>query len=213
VHEAGVAALLAWGARHRRDLPWRRSRDPWAVLVSELMLQQTQVARVVARYEEFLAELPDPAACAAASAGDVVLAWAGLGYNRRAVNLHRAARAIVDRHNGEVPDSLPDLVALPGVGPYTARAVLVFAFDRDVGLVDTNAGRFVSRALAVGPSAVARRRRWRTRRYRRVERGRGGRRCSISARSSARGASPRAGAARSRRGARGKWMGVRRPTR
>jgi A/G-specific adenine glycosylase len=148
VHEAGVAALLAWGERHRRDLPWRRSRDPWAVLVSELMLQQTQVPRVVSRYEAFLAAFPTPAACAAATTGDVVRAWAGLGYNRRAVNLHRAAGVMVEQHDGRVPDSLNALLALPGVGPYTARAVLVFAFEREVGLVDTNAGRFVARAGA-----------------------------------------------------------------
>jgi A/G-specific adenine glycosylase len=148
VHEAGVAALLAWGARHARDLPWRRSRDPWAVLVSELMLQQTQVPRVVSRYERFLEHFPTPAVCAAATTGDVVREWAGLGYNRRAVNLHRAAVAMVERHDGRVPDRLDALLALPGVGPYTARAVLVFAFDRELGLIDTNAGRFVARAAA-----------------------------------------------------------------
>jgi A/G-specific adenine glycosylase len=148
VHEAGVTALLAWGERHRRDLPWRRSRDPWAVLVSELMLQQTQVPRVVSRYEAFLACFPTAARCAAATSGDVVRAWAGLGYNRRAVNLHRAARVMVGQHDGQVPDQLDALLALPGVGPYTARAVLVFAFEREVGLVDTNAGRFVARAGA-----------------------------------------------------------------
>jgi A/G-specific adenine glycosylase len=148
VHEAGVAALLEWGEQHRRDLPWRRSRDPWSVLVSELMLQQTQVPRVVSRHAAFLGLFPTPAACAAAPAGDVVRAWAGLGYNRRAVNLHRAACAIVERHEGSVPDRLDALLALPGVGPYTARAVLVFAFERDVGLVDTNAGRFLARAGA-----------------------------------------------------------------
>jgi A/G-specific adenine glycosylase len=140
--------LLAWGARHRRDLPWRRTRDPWAVLVSELMLQQTQVPRVVPRYEAFLARFPDPVACAAAPVGDVVRAWEGLGYNRRAVHLHAAAAVVVDRHDGRLPDDLDALLALPGVGPYTARAVLVFAHERPVGLVDTNAGRFVARALA-----------------------------------------------------------------
>jgi A/G-specific adenine glycosylase len=148
VHEAGVTALLAWGEQHRRDLPWRRSRDPWAVLVSELMLQQTQVPRVVARYEGFLERFPTPAMCAESNPGDVVRAWAGLGYNRRAVNLHRAACVMVEQHDGQVPDRLDALLALPGVGPYTARAVLVFAFERELGLVDTNAGRFVARAGA-----------------------------------------------------------------
>lgn len=145
-------ALTAWWERHgRHDLPWRSTKDPWAVLVSELMLQQTQVARVVPRYGAFLERFPTPAACAAAGPGDVVRAWAGLGYNRRAVNLHRCATAVVERHGGELPSTLDELLALPGVGPYTARAVLVFAHERDVGLVDTNAGRFVARALAGRP--------------------------------------------------------------
>lgn len=112
------------------------------------MLQQTQVPRVVSRYEGFLACFPTPAGCAAATTGDVVRAWAGLGYNRRAVNLHRAAGVMVEQHDGHVPDELDALLALPGVGPYTARAVLVFAFERELGLVDTNAGRFVARAAA-----------------------------------------------------------------
>jgi len=147
--------LLAWGEAARRDLPWRRTRDPWSVLVSELMLQQTQVPRVLARYEPFLERFPTPAACRAASVGDVVAAWSGLGYNRRAVNLHRCAVAVCVRHDGRLPDDLDALLALPGIGPYTARAVLVFAFGRDIGLVDTNAGRFVARALA-GESLTAR---------------------------------------------------------
>jgi A/G-specific adenine glycosylase len=145
-------ALLSWWERDgRHDLPWRATLDPWAVLVSELMLQQTQVPRVVPRYGEFLERFPTPAACAASPVGDVVRAWAGLGYNRRAVNLHRCATACVERHAGRLPDTLEDLLALPGVGPYTARAVLVFAYEDDRGLVDTNAGRFVARALAGRP--------------------------------------------------------------
>lgn len=140
--------LLRWGDRVRRDLPWRQTRDPWAVLVSELMLQQTQVPRVVPRYVAFLARFPDPASCAAASAGEVVAAWEGLGYNRRAVNLHRAATVIVEQHDGRLPDHLDGLLALPGVGPYTARAVLAFAFEHDHGVVDTNAARFLARAVA-----------------------------------------------------------------
>jgi A/G-specific adenine glycosylase len=141
-------ALISWWSAEGRDLPWRRTRDPWAVLVSELMLQQTQVPRVVGRWEAFLDEFPTPDACAARPAGDVVTAWAGLGYNRRALNLHRCAVAVCERHGGELPESLEDLLALPGIGPYTARAVLVFAFEHDLGLVDTNAGRFLSRAGA-----------------------------------------------------------------
>jgi A/G-specific adenine glycosylase len=119
------------------------------------MLQQTQAPRVVPKYHDFLVRFPDAASCAAASAGDVIHAWNGLGYNRRAVHLHRAAVAIVERHDGRVPADLGALLALPGVGPYTARAVLVFAFERDIGLVDTNAGRFVARAL-VGQSVSSR---------------------------------------------------------
>jgi A/G-specific adenine glycosylase len=138
--------LLSWWQDHRRDLPWRRTRDPWAVLVSELMLQQTQVPRVLPRYEAFLRRFPTPAGCAAASAGEVVRAWAGLGYNRRAVNLHRAAVAITEVHYGRLPADLDDLLALPGIGPYTARAILAFAFDADVGVLDVNAIRVLARA-------------------------------------------------------------------
>ena len=141
-------ALLSWSAKARRDLPWRRTRDPWAVLVSELMLQQTQVARVVPRYDAFLARFPDPPTCAASSSGAVIEAWAGLGYNRRALNLHRAARVVVDRHDGRIPANLSDLLTLPGVGPYTARAILVFAFERPVGVVDTNVARVLARAVS-----------------------------------------------------------------
>ena len=147
---SGLAgALLAWGEEARRDLPWRRTRDPWAVLVSEVMLQQTQVARVVPRYAPFLERFPTPAACAAAPVGEVVRAWAGLGYNRRAVALQRAAAACVERFGGALPATLVELRSLPGVGPYTARAVLAFAaVGADVGVVDTNAARVLARAAA-----------------------------------------------------------------
>jgi A/G-specific adenine glycosylase len=128
-----------------RDLPWRRTRDPWSVLVAELMLQQTQVARVEPRWHEFLERFPDVASCAEARVGDVVAAWAGLGYNRRAVQLHACAVAVRDRHAGELPEDLGALLALPGVGPYTARAVLAFAFERDVAVLDTNVARVLAR--------------------------------------------------------------------
>jgi A/G-specific adenine glycosylase len=141
-------SLSAWADGARRDLPWRRTRDPWAVLVSELMLQQTQVARVVPRFEAFMATFPTAATCAAAPLSEVVRAWAGLGYNRRAVNLHRAAGVVVARHDGTVPGGLADLVALPGVGPYTARAVLAFAYEADVGVVEVNSDRVLARAVA-----------------------------------------------------------------
>jgi len=137
--------LLGWFGDRKRDLPWRWTRDPWAVLVSELMLQQTQVARVLPRYEAFLDRWPTPADCAAAPLGDIVTAWAGLGYNRRAVNLHRCAVIVTDRHGGELPTDLTGLLALPGIGPYTARAVLAFAHEADVGVLDTNAARVLAR--------------------------------------------------------------------
>jgi len=141
-------AVLTWGQGGRRDLPWRRTRDPWAILVSELMLQQTQVGRVVPKYHAFLARFPDPVACASAGAGAVLEAWQGLGYNRRAISLHRAATAVVERHDGHLPHTLAELVALPGIGPYTARAVLAFAFEQPAGVVDTNAARVLARAVA-----------------------------------------------------------------
>jgi A/G-specific adenine glycosylase len=112
------------------------------------MLQQTQVSRVVPRWTAFMARFPDPAACAAADAGEVIERWAGLGYNRRALNLHRSAVAVCARHGGVVPGELGALLALPGVGRYTARAVLAFAYERDVGVVDTNAARVLARAVA-----------------------------------------------------------------
>lgn len=153
-------ALLGWSETEGwRDLPWRRTRDPWAVLVSELMLQQTQVARVVPKYAAFLRRFPTPAACAAAPVGEIVRMWAGLGYNRRAVNLHLAASACVEHHAGGVPDTLDGLLALPGVGPYTARAVLAFAHERDVAVLDTNAARVVARlrgrSMTVGEAQAA----------------------------------------------------------
>ncbi len=141
-------ALIAWAEGARRELPWRRTRDPWAVLVSELMLQQTQVARVVPMFEGFMGRFPTPAATATAPVADVVRAWSGLGYNRRAVSLHRAATAVVARHDGEVPAGLADLLVLPGIGPYTARAVQAFAFEQDVGVVEVNSARVLARAVA-----------------------------------------------------------------
>jgi len=154
-----VAALDAWGIRVRRDLPWRRTRDPWAVLVSETMLQQTQVARVVERFDAFLARYPRPEVLAAAPLSEVLDAWAGLGYYRRARDLRAAAQVITEQHAGRVPDSLTALRALPGVGAYTARAVLVFALEQDHGVVDTNAARVLARAFAgaaLRPAAVQR---------------------------------------------------------
>ena len=133
------AALLAWFEMNGRDLPWRRTRDPYAILVSEVMLQQTQVLRVIPRYLAWLARWPTAEALAAAPLADVIREWQGLGYNRRAVNLHRAARWITAEG---WPD---DLTELPGVGGYTADAVARFAFGRPVLPVDTNIRRVLER--------------------------------------------------------------------
>jgi A/G-specific adenine glycosylase len=141
--------LLAWFSRNGRDLPWRRTHDPYAVLVSEVMLQQTQVARVVPRYLEWLERWPTPSALAAASAADVIRAWQGLGYNRRAVNLHRAAREIATTGWPE------DLTELPGVGRYTAHAIRCFAFGEAVLPEDTNVRRVQERTGArFGPECA-----------------------------------------------------------
>jgi A/G-specific adenine glycosylase len=139
-------AVLAFGRSGLRPFPWRATRDPWAILVSEVMLQQTSPARVLGPYDRFLRLFPTVGACAAGSLGDVVRAWAGLGYNRRARNLYRAATAMVERHHGRVPDDLKALCALPGVGPYTARAVLTFAYETDHAVVDVNVARVIARA-------------------------------------------------------------------
>ena len=131
--------LLGWFAEHGRDLPWRRTRDPYAILVSEVMLQQTQVERVIPRYLAWLERWPTVSALAAASPADVIREWQGLGYNRRGLNLHRAAQRIA-------ADGWPDdLAELPGVGPYTTAAVGNFALGRDVLPVDTNVRRIQQR--------------------------------------------------------------------
>ena len=143
------AELLAWFRTNRRDLPWRRRRDPYAVLVSEVMLQQTQVPRVVPRFEEWMAHWPSIEALASAGLDEVIRAWQGLGYNRRAVNLHRAARIVAER-------GWPyDLTELPGVGPYTAAAIRRFAWDEPVLPPDTNVKRVTERTGAeFGPAAA-----------------------------------------------------------
>jgi A/G-specific adenine glycosylase len=134
-----------------RSFPWRATRDPWRILVAEVCCQQTQAARAVTVYERCCERFPTAADCAAAPLREVLEAWRGLGYYRRARALHEAARAIVDVHGGDVPDDLDALLALPGIGPYTARAVLCFAFERDVGIVDTNVARVLARAVANRP--------------------------------------------------------------
>lgn len=137
--------LVAWAKRHGRDLPWRHTRDPWSILVSEVMLQQTQVSRVIPVWTAFLEQFPTATVCADAEQSAVITAWQGMGYNRRARSLHRCAIAIRDHHNGVLPNTLDSLLELPGVGPYTARAVMVFAFEQRVGVLDVNAARVHAR--------------------------------------------------------------------
>jgi A/G-specific adenine glycosylase len=141
--------VLTWYAENARDLPWRRpDASPWAVLVSELMLQQTPVVRVLPAYEVWLTRWPTPAALAAEPPGEAVRAWGRLGYPRRALNLHASARAIVERHEGVVPADYDELRALPGVGAYTAAAVASFAYRRRHAVLDTNVRRVLARAVS-----------------------------------------------------------------
>jgi A/G-specific adenine glycosylase len=142
-------AVNSWFRANARDLPWRRPGfGAWGILVSEFMLQQTPVARVVPRLEEWLARWPTPAALAAVPQSEAVRAWGRLGYPRRALYLHGCAIAITERHGGVVPESVPELLALPGVGEYTARAVAAFAFGHRHPVVDTNVRRVLARAVA-----------------------------------------------------------------
>ena len=155
--------LLSWYRRHGRDLPWRQTRDPYAVLVSELMLQQTQVVTVVPYYHEWLLRFPDFAALACASENDVLRAWQGLGYYARARNLHRTARIIVDRHHERFPRSIEQMRRLPGIAKYTAHAVASFAFNRTVPIVEANIARVLARLFNFRESidsAVARKILW-----------------------------------------------------
>lgn len=144
----GTRALLRWYEPRRRAYPWRRTTDPYAVLVSEVMLQQTQAARVVRAFERFLSAFPTIVDLAAASTSEVLTAWDGLGYNRRAVALQRAAREIVERHGGRVPSDPAELRRLHGVGRYTAAAVASIAFGVPVAAVDTNVRRVAARTFA-----------------------------------------------------------------
>lgn len=152
-HNTFVGALLQWGAPNLRDLPWRRTRDPWSILVSEVMLQQTSVERVLPKYEAFLQRFPSPLALAESPLGDALHLWSGLGYPRRCRNLHAAATRIVNDHDGCVPTSLDALLELPGIGAYTARAVQCFAHGDSVAVVDVNVSRVLSRLEGVSMSA------------------------------------------------------------
>ncbi len=151
--QPAISAILDWYDATGRQLAFRSTSDPYAVLVSELMAQQTQAGRAAEAWTAWMARWPTVRDLAAAPVADVVRAWAGLGYNRRAVNLHRAAQSIVRDHGGQVPGSVEDLERLPGVGPYTARAVAAIAFRAPVGAVDTNVRRVLGRLAAGGPEA------------------------------------------------------------
>jgi A/G-specific adenine glycosylase len=139
--------LSAWYRRAARDLPWRRTRDPWAIVVSEFMLQQTQVSRVLGYYRPFLERYPSPHALARARPAAVREAWDGLGYYRRAANLQALARVVVKEHAGRLPDEVEALERLPGIGKYTAGAVACFAYEKPAATVDTNVGRVLARAF------------------------------------------------------------------
>ncbi len=141
------AALLSWYRNNGRDLPWRRTRDPYAILVSELMLQQTQVATVIPYYERWLRRFPDLESLARAPESDVLHAWQGLGYYARARNLHTTAKIIVEKHGGLFPRSPDVLEMLPGIGRYTANAVVTFAFDASLPIVEANTARLFARLL------------------------------------------------------------------
>lgn len=140
--------LLDWYQKHKRDLPWRRSRDPYAIWVSEIMLQQTQVATVIPYYERFLKKFPTIAALAKAEEEEVLALWAGLGYYRRAKLLQQGAQAVLKRYQGKLPDNAEALRDLPGIGPYTAGAIASIAFQRPSPLVDGNVVRVLSRVFA-----------------------------------------------------------------
>ncbi len=150
-------ALLGWHRPDDRALPFRGTADPWAVLVSEAMAQQTQAARAGEAWVAFMIRFPDPATLAAASPAEVLRAWRGLGYNRRALALQQAASAIVDEHGGRVPSTVLELERLPGVGPYTARAIAAIAYGSPVGAVDTNVRRVISRLVGPGTAPSPRR--------------------------------------------------------
>src|SRR5438034_50032 len=145
--QAFTRKLLAWYRRAARDLPWRRTRDPYRVLVSEFMLQQTQVSRVAEFYPRFLERFPDLGTLARAPARQVREAWDGLGYYARASNLHALARVVRQNLGGTLPDNPEKLIKLPGIGPYTAGAVASFAYEKPVPAVDTNVARVIRRVF------------------------------------------------------------------
>ncbi len=140
-------ALFSWFRRHRREMAWRETFDPYHILVSEIMLQQTQVDRVREKYDQFLSLFPDVRALARASRAEVLRAWSGLGYNRRAAYLHECARVIVQKHDGVFPQTYEALTTLPGIGRSTAGALLAFAFGAETPMIDTNIRRILTRVF------------------------------------------------------------------
>lgn len=135
--------ILSWYEKNKRDLPWRRTTDPYKILVSEVMLQQTQVDRVTPYYRRFIEAFPDVKSLAEASAGEIFKLWSGLGFNGRALRLQKVAIIITKEHNGLFPDTEQKLLLLPGIGPYTARAVLAFSLNKEVSVIDTNIRRIL----------------------------------------------------------------------
>ena len=144
--------IFSWWSKNRRDLPWRETRDPYKILVSEVMLQQTQVSRVLPKYEEFLFYFPDVYALSRASSARVLRVWKGMGYNRRALYLKKTAVAVTGLYHGEFPKSESELIKLPGLGKYTARALLVFAFENNIAMVDTNIRQIITHFFYDGES-------------------------------------------------------------
>jgi A/G-specific adenine glycosylase len=147
--------ILTWYGAHQRDLPWRKSRDPYRILVSEIMLQQTQVNRVIPKYEAWLEAFPTVHELANAPVSEVLKNWSGLGYNRRALNLKKTAQVIVEKYGGTFPSDEKELLALPGIGQYTARAVMCFAFNLHVSVVDINVKKVILTQLLKEPGTLS----------------------------------------------------------
>ncbi len=151
--------LLRWYQRHQRPLPWRKTRDPYKILVSEIMLQQTQVDRVIPKYHEFLRRYPTVRALASARQAEVRKLWYPLGYNIRPIRLRNIARQVMAQHGGNIPDSYDGLLSMDGIGRYTAGAVLSFAFNQDAPILDTNVARLLQRFFGV-PATAPKSRLW-----------------------------------------------------
>src|SRR6266702_3590233 len=153
ITDAKIAAfqtyILNWYHENQRDLPWRKTRDPYAILISEVMSQQTQLSRVVPKYEAWMKKFPTVQDLAQSSVAEVLEYWSGLGYNRRALNLKKAAEKNIHKFSGIFQQNEKDLISLPGIGTYTARAVLCFAFDQQVAVVDTNVRKVILTKFAV----------------------------------------------------------------